>query len=160
MSTKVCEMKLYLYRYHGPTLGQNRSCTFRVRFFTNFHTISPLFDLWTRTVDIFLAETFSNFFVNEIETIRQSFDMNTTDSICTSTIPAPNVKENISVFQPACEDEIRNIIMKSPSKSCELDPVPTSLIKQCIYIFVPWWVFSEQSKGCTRSSTPEKGWPW
>ena len=45
----------------------------------------------------------------------------------------------ISMFQPASEDEIRNIIMKSPSKSCELDHVPTFLIKQCIYVFVPYF---------------------
>ena len=34
------------------------------------------------------------------------------------------------IFGPATEDEILAIIRKAPSKSCELDPVPTSLLKK------------------------------
>ena len=29
------------------------------------------------------------------------------------------------------------VIVKSPSKSCELDPVPTFIIKQCVDVIVP-----------------------
>ena len=39
------------------------------------------------------------------------------------------------MFEPTCVMEIKELIMKSPSKSCELDPVPTSLIKQNIDVF-------------------------
>ena len=41
------------------------------------------------------------------------------------------------MFEPASEDEIKAVIMKSPSKSCELDPVPTFIIKQCVDAIVP-----------------------
>ena len=37
----------------------------------------------------------------------------------------------------ATETEIRNIIKLSPSKSCELDPLPTWLLKECIAELVP-----------------------
>ena len=30
------------------------------------------------------------------------------------------------------EDEIKNVIMHSPSKGCNLDPLPTILLKECI----------------------------
>ena len=42
------------------------------------------------------------------------------------------------MFEPTCAMEIKELIMKSPSKSCELDPVPTSLIKQNIYVFAKY----------------------
>ena len=35
------------------------------------------------------------------------------------------------------ELEIRNIIKLSPAKSCELDPLPTWLLKECIADLVP-----------------------
>ena len=40
-------------------------------------------------------------------------------------------------FRPATEDEIQRLIMSSPSSSCELDPVPTWLLKQCLPVFLP-----------------------
>ena len=44
----------------------------------------------------------------------------------------------LSVFEPTCVTEIKELIMKSPSKSCKLDPVPTSLIKQNIDVFAKY----------------------
>ena len=83
-----------------------------------------------------LANAFSNFFVTNILKIRW-----------------------LSVFEPTCVTEIKELIMKSPSKSCELDPVPTSLIKQNIDIFAKYhnyckqisflWLFSWQPEDCS-----------
>ena len=36
------------------------------------------------------------------------------------------------VLCPATTLEVRTIIMNGPSKSCELDPMPTWLLKKCI----------------------------
>ena len=44
----------------------------------------------------------------------------------------------LSVFEPTCVTEIKKLIMKSPSKSCELDPVPTLLMKQNIDVFAKY----------------------
>lgn len=44
---------------------------------------------------------------------------------------------SLYTWQPATIDEVRKIIMESPSKSCELSPVPTSIIKECIDSFLP-----------------------
>lgn len=40
-------------------------------------------------------------------------------------------------FDHATNEEIRNILRKAPSKSCELDPIPTSLLKNCSDAVVP-----------------------
>ena len=43
----------------------------------------------------------------------------------------------LSTFMDATEIEIRNIIKLSPAKSCEQDPLPTWLLKECIAELVP-----------------------
>ena len=43
----------------------------------------------------------------------------------------------LTTIMDANEIEIRNIIKLSPAKSCELDPLPTSLLKECIAELVP-----------------------
>ena len=37
-------------------------------------------------------------------------------------------------LEPASEDEVRKIIMKSASKSCDLDPIPTNILKALLDI--------------------------
>ena len=41
-------------------------------------------------------------------------------------IQSPTVKSRITCFEPATADEIREIILNSPSKKCDLDPIPTN----------------------------------
>ena len=41
------------------------------------------------------------------------------------------IKSQINVFERASEDEIKKLIMSSSSKSCDLDPIPTSVLKNC-----------------------------
>ena len=41
------------------------------------------------------------------------------------------------VFRPTSEVEIRKIIIKSPNKSCDLDPLPTWLLKKCLDQLLP-----------------------
>ena len=43
----------------------------------------------------------------------------------------------VTTFMYATEIEIQNIIRLSPAKSCELDPLPTWLLKECIGELVP-----------------------
>ena len=40
-------------------------------------------------------------------------------------------------FKPATMKEVRKIIMDSPNKSCELDPIPTKLLKKCVDELLP-----------------------
>lgn len=43
----------------------------------------------------------------------------------------------LASFSTASCDEIRKIILASPTKSCELDPLPTKLLKQCLDYLLP-----------------------
>ena len=40
-------------------------------------------------------------------------------------------------FDPASNDEIKNIILNAPVKSCELDPLPTYILRQCLDPLLP-----------------------
>ena len=39
---------------------------------------------------------------------------------------------SLTDFTPASVDEVRKIILKAPCKACELDPIPTTLLKTCL----------------------------
>ena len=39
-------------------------------------------------------------------------------------------------LEPASDDEVRKIIMKSASKSCDLDPIPTNILKALLDILI------------------------
>ena len=42
----------------------------------------------------------------------------------------------MNVFERASEDEIKKLIWSSSSKSCDLDPIPTSVLKNCFDILI------------------------
>ena len=48
-----------------------------------------------------------------------------------------NVPVHLTEFALPDADEIRSIVMRSPSKSCSLDPLPTVLLKECIDVLLP-----------------------
>ena len=100
-----------------------------------------------------LANAFSHFFVTKIENIRRSFP--TVSAILSQTQPHKDPHCRLSVFEPTCVTEIKKLIMKSPSKSCELDPVPTLLMKQNIDVFAKYItiiVNRSLSSGCFPDS--------
>ena len=71
--------------------------------------------------------------MDKIETIRSKFP----DKV--QNIPQvqkPEIRSKINVFERASEDEIKKLILSSSSKSCDLDPIPTSVLKNCIDILI------------------------
>lgn len=47
------------------------------------------------------------------------------------------VKE-LSAFERLSEDQIKNLIMKSPNKQCSSDPIPTWMLKECLDVILPF----------------------
>ena len=45
--------------------------------------------------------------------------------------------EPLSCLSPASQDEVHTIILKSSTKSCELDPFPTVMLKSCLSVLLP-----------------------
>ena len=87
----------------------------------------------TSDKDTTLACTFSDYFHNKINVLRSKFvDTMNTDL---DTRPITNVKFND--LRPATIDEVKKTILSCSSTSCQLDPVPTWLLKSCLNELLP-----------------------
>ena len=74
-----------------------------------------------------LANSLGHFFTDKIMKIRTALQLLAPVSITT-----PSISNSIlSSFEPVSEDNILKILKSSPTKSYNLDPVPTSLVKEC-----------------------------
>ena len=79
-----------------------------------------------------LVNTFCKFFYDKILKIRS-----TLQSSIPSSVTRPNpTKNTLSSFTPVSEEELLKILKSSPSKSCDLDLIPTSLVKECADILI------------------------
>jgi len=47
------------------------------------------------------------------------------------------IPTNLTFFTPATEEEIFKLISQSFNSFCDLDPIPTSLLKQCLPVLLP-----------------------
>ena len=78
-----------------------------------------------------LVNEFTNFFIRKIEKIRQELDNKPEYKPTPSSIP------KLNSFKAVTEDKIKLIINKHATKTCELDPVPTSLLKAMLPAVLP-----------------------
>ena len=80
-----------------------------------------------------LASSFSSYFIDKIVKIRSIF----TSSISSYTEPPPpQDTPPFTSFNPVSEEYVKKLVMSSPSKQCNLDPCPTSFVKDCINVLV------------------------
>lgn len=91
--------------------------------------------------EIDLSNSFADFFINKVETIRD--DLRSANQVHDNDDNGyldHDIEFNGSAlleFNHTTDEEIRNILRKSASKSCELDPIPTNLLKACTDAVVP-----------------------
>ena len=78
-----------------------------------------------------LANTFGTFFKDKITKIRAAFNLDDGNGEQSPPLKTP---PQLSSFTPVTQEEVRKLISSSPNKSCDLDPCPTSLVKDCINI--------------------------
>ena len=78
-----------------------------------------------------LAERFNIFFTFKISRIRSELK-----DLRIGPPDAPDLNDQIlpsmDCFQPLLQEEVEKIINTSPSKSCDLDPIPTILLKETL----------------------------
>ncbi len=75
------------------------------------------------------ANEFSTFFTQKIQTMRDYLDNPQGDgSPKIVWQDEPKFNTQFSEFKSFTEDEITKIVLKSPNKYCELDPIPTNLL--------------------------------
>ena len=70
--------------------------------------------------------SFSNHFKDKISLIHSAFIAQTPDTV---NADSPQLNSQLASFEPATTAEVRRIIMSSPSKSCDIDPLPIILLK-------------------------------
>ncbi len=87
----------------------------------------------THTSSVLLAEEFSAFFDNKIIKIRDNLVTSDGSSTNVTMIRAPPTPQaEITNFKPLDQGQVEKLIKDSPSKSCDLDPFPTWLLKLCV----------------------------
>ena len=77
-----------------------------------------------RNTDKELADEFAHFFISKIVRIRLELDKHSLYQPSMSDVPEFNN------FRKYNEDQASKLIMKTKSKPCELDPIPTTLLKR------------------------------
>ena len=97
--------------------------------------------------DADLADSFSAFFTNKVEKVRQSIEDASSDVHNAAHLPSVDPQPadlqtarqtvTLATWREVSEDEVRRIIMNSPTKHCPLDPIPTWLLKQCLDSLLP-----------------------
>ena len=94
-------------------------------------------------------------FVNKITTIRDNISAlnNTTNENIVMTADIKFNGQPMRTFTPATQEEIRKIILKASSKSCELDPLATHLLKDCLEHLLPL-IIAKINGSLTESKVP------
>ena len=87
----------------------------------------------THTSSHDLAEQFSEYFSSKITKIQNDIPYHS------PTIHTERPFEGIPLneFAPATEDEVLKALSKAPSKTSEMDPLPSWLLKQCAQQVLP-----------------------
>ena len=85
-----------------------------------------------------VAERFANFFVEKIDKIRRDIDGNTTDDafhVCDERDYFTGTP--LQTLSPVTCAEVHKVVTKLATKSCELDPAPTWLLKKGLKEIIP-----------------------
>ena len=77
-----------------------------------------------------LAHTFSLFFTNKSSVIRSSFPSDSRSCV----LNPPDTRKVLQNLSCVTADEVRHLVLRTPCKSSDFDPIPTSLVKDCIDI--------------------------
>ena len=83
-----------------------------------------------------LANEFGSFFHNKIQKIRDKLD--------NIQLPQPSIDvpefcySSFTEFEPVTQETVRKVICESATKSCNLDPIPTWLLKDSLDVLLPF----------------------
>ena len=81
-----------------------------------------------------LARDFSEYFIDKIKNISVKFDY---VPVRSDTSPSSEIVA-LDHFSLISEEELKKLIMSGNSKSCQLDPLPTTLLKACVDSLLPF----------------------
>ena len=113
---KSCHSSKQIFSIANGLLGKNKS--------------SPL---PTNVPPQDLPQFFCDFFTNKIKCLRDDLDQRLSMSPSFDIYDGPF----LSSFQPVSANEVHDLIISMPTKSCVLDPMPTFLIKKYLDVLIP-----------------------
>jgi len=85
----------------------------------------------TTTTNITLPDCFFSFFSDKISKLHSSLSLSANQH-SSPLIDPPYIPPVLDRFTSVTQDEIIKMILKSPDKQCDLDPIQTSLLKECV----------------------------
>jgi hypothetical protein len=105
-----------------------------------------------------LSQSFATFFSDKILKLHTNL-LSKASHISPHSDP-PSHPVILSNFQPVTHDEVSKLLSQSPATDCDLDPIPTSLLKQCASVLLPTitniinlslssGIFPDQFKSCS-----------
>ena len=81
-----------------------------------------------------IAQQFTTFFSDKVTKLRANIPpVNQSPHFPQPSATPPSFLD----FRPTDSDEITKLILQSPTKQCELDPIPTSILKQATSVLAP-----------------------
>ena len=121
--------------YYYENMVANNSATSKQlwKCINQIFTMRPAPSIPTHASIKSLCNSFSSHFKDKISLIRSAFTDHTSDTV---NADSPQLNSQLTSFQPATTTEVRKIIMSSPNKSCDLDPLPTILLKACLDVLI------------------------
>ena len=87
--------------------------------------------------DLDLANRFSRYFDDKVANIRDNIEAELEQNNYNIPDYHPDTTTVFSDLPCATEKDVREFIMKSPTKSCGLDPIPTWLLKESLDVLLP-----------------------
>jgi hypothetical protein len=82
-----------------------------------------------------LSNSFASFFSSKIHKLRINLRSNSNST--SPHIPCPHIPPRYDVFRPATFAEVSKLISESPDTHCDLDPIPSTLLKKCTSALLP-----------------------
>ena len=82
-----------------------------------------------------LSQSFATFFSDKIHKLHTGLLSN--HARTSPHIPPPFTPPNFSSFTAVTIDEVSKLLSQSPDTNCDLDPIPTSLLKQFSSVLLP-----------------------
>ena len=103
------------------------------------------------------AGAFSSYFDEKVHKIRVNLDEQAANSVFGKAEAAgtPTYSSNLVTFNVATEKEVSEVIKKSATKTCALDPIPTQILKKHVSSLIPVitkLVNLSMETGCVPSS--------
>ena len=97
-----------------------------------------------------VTNTFSLFVINEISVVHSSFPSDSHSHVLNS----PDTRKVLKNRTCVTAEDVRRLVLLAPCKSSYIDPIPTSLAKDCIDILITLRVTSIVNLSLTEGSFP------